>query len=79
MRPDQDAMNRIKEAFEILKAPSYRTSMIVTRGSKCDPWQQHHHKARDALRSATQGERTFTSIWDRWLNDKNPQEISACS
>ena len=70
MRPKQDVMNRIKEAFEILKAPCYRTSMIVTRGSKCgpNPWQQDHHKARDALRSATKGGRAFTSIWDRWQN-----------
>ena len=65
-------MNRIKEASEILEAPYYRTSMIVTRGGKCgpNPWPQHHHKARDALRSATKGERTFTSIWDRWQNDE---------
>ena len=63
MRPDQDVMNRIKESFEILQAPYYRTSMIVTRGGKCGPilWQQHHHKARDALRSATKNERKFTS------------------
>ena len=59
MWPSQDVMNQIQEAFEILKAPYYRTSMIVTRGSRCgpNPWQQHHHKARDALRSATKGER----------------------
>ena len=65
-------MNRIKEASEILEAPYYRTSMIVTRGGKCgpNPWPQHHHKARDALRSATKGERTLTSIWDRWQNDE---------
>ena len=60
MRPDQD-VNRNKEAFEALKAPCYRTSLIVTRGSRCgpNPWQQHHHKARDTLRSAAKGERTF--------------------
>ena len=70
MKPDQDAMNRIKGAFEILKAPYYRTSPIATRGSKCGPnlWQQHHHKARGALRSATKGDRGFTSIWNRWQN-----------
>ena len=42
---DPDAINRIKEAFEI------------------------HHKDRDALRSATKGDRGFTTIWDRWQND----------
>ena len=73
MRPNQDVMNRIEEAFEILKVPYYRTSIIVTRGSKCgsNPWQQRHHKARDAMRSATKGERAFTSIWDRWQHDED--------
>ena len=71
MKPDQDVMNWIEEAFEILKAPCYRTCMIVTRSGKCgpNPWQQNHHMARDALRSATKDEKTFTSIWDRWQND----------
>ena len=61
-RLNNDVLNRIKEAFEALKPPHYRTSCIVTRGSKCgpNPWQQHHHKARDALRSATKGERAGT-------------------
>ena len=54
------------------KVPHYRTSPIFTRGSKCGPnlLQQHHHKAREALRSATEGDRAFTSIWDRWQNDQ---------
>ena len=71
IRPDKNVMNRIKQAFEALKAPCYRTSPIITRGSKCgpNPWQQYHRKARDALQSATKGERKFTSIWDRWQND----------
>ena len=62
LRPNKDVLNRIKEAFEALQAPYYRTSSIVTRGSKCgpNPWHQHHHKARDALRSATKGERAGT-------------------
>ena len=29
----------------------------------------HHREARDASRSATKGDRKFTSIWDRWQND----------
>ena len=33
-------------------------------------WQQHHHKAIDALRSAMKGDRKYTSIWDRWQNDE---------
>ena len=72
MRPNEDVMNRIKEAFEALKAPYYRTSSIFTRGRRCGPnsWQQRHHNARDALRSATKGERTFASIWKRWEHDE---------
>ena len=72
MKPDQDVMNRIKEAFEILKAPYYRTSPISTRGSNCGPnlWQLDQHKTRDALRSATKGARAFTSVWDRSQNDE---------
>ena len=72
IRPNKDVMSRIKEAFEGPKAPCHRTSSIVTRGSRRgpNPWQQHHHKARDLLRSAANGERTFTSIWDRWQHDE---------
>ena len=70
LKLDPDAINRIKEAFEIVKAP-FRASHISTRGAKCgpNPWQLHHDKARDAFRGATKGERGFTSIWDRWQND----------
>ena len=64
---DQDVMNWIKEVFKILKAPYYRTSPISTGDSKRGQnlWQ-HHHKPRDALRSATKGARAFVSIWDGW-------------
>ena len=70
LKLDLDAINRIKEAFEILKAP-LRASPMSTRGDKCGPnsWQWHHHKARDAFRGAAKGERGFTSVWDRWRND----------
>ena len=51
---DSDTINRIKEAFKILKAP-FRASPISTRGAKCgpNPWQTHNLKARDAFRDAT--------------------------
>ena len=64
LKLDPDAINRMKEALEILKAP-FRASPISTRGAKCGPnlWQLHHTKARDAFRGATEGERGFTSIW----------------
>ena len=72
MNPGQDVMNWIKEVFEILKAPNNRTSQISTGGSKCgpNPWQHQHQKARDALRSAAKGGKTFTSIWERWQHDE---------
>ena len=40
-RPNQDVMNWITEVFEILKAPYYCPSVIVTRGNRCgpNPWQ----------------------------------------
>ena len=49
---DQDAINPIKEAFKIPASP------ISGRGAKCGPnlCQMHHHKARDAQRSATKGD-----------------------
>ena len=71
-RPNKNVMDRIKEAFEALKAPYYRTSPIITRGSKCGPhpWQQHHHKVRNAFRSASKCDKNFSSIWDRWQQDE---------
>ena len=41
IRPNKDVVNRIKEAFEALKAPYYRTPMIVTGGSRCGPNPWH--------------------------------------
>ena len=78
IRPSKDVMSRISEAFEALLAPYYRSSSNVTRGSRCgpNPWQQHHHKARDALRSAAKGERTFTSFWNGWKHDEIFSEMS---
>ena len=41
--------------------------------------QKHHHKAKDALRSTREDNRTCTSIWDRRQNDatykKSQQDI----
>ena len=70
-KSDRHAMNQMKEAFEIPKAPYHSTSPISTRGGTFGPnlWQRHH-KARDALRIATKGDRCFTSIWDGWQKDK---------
>ena len=70
IRPSQDVMNPIREAFEALKAPYRRTSSTVTRGSRCgpNPWQQHHHKARDGLQSATKGGK---DIYQKFGTDGN--------
>ena len=72
MRPDLDTMRRTKAAFEILKAPCFRTCAIIPRGCKygLNLWQEHHHKAKDAPRGASKGKREFTSTWDRWQNDE---------
>ena len=60
MKPDQDVMNRIKEAFEILKAPHYRKSPISTRGSSVTTRLETHcgalQKAKEhLLQSGTDG------------------------
>ena len=71
-------IRRIKAAFEILKAPSFRTSVVTAKGDyKRGPnlWQEHHHKAKDAQQfTKKKGGRKFTSIWDRWQNDENYRE-----
>ena len=66
----------IKAAFEILKAHYFRTSVVTARGYTHSPnlWQEHHHQAKDALRSTKKGERNFTSIWDRWQNNETCRE-----
>ena len=53
MRSDLDMIRRIKAAFEFLKAPCFRTSAITARDCKYGPnlWQEHHHKAKDALKA----------------------------
>ena len=65
-------IQRIRKAFDALKTPFFRASHPNSRGYKrgSQLWQQHHHKANDALRVATRKkDRTFVNIWDRWEND----------
>ena len=72
LRPNKNVMDRIKEAFEALKAPYYRTLLLLyyeRKWMRSNPWQQNHHKARDALRCATEGDRKYSSIWDGRQND----------
>ena len=54
LRPNKSTMDRIREAFEVLKAPYYRTAPILSRGKKCvlNPWQHDIHEAKDASRDA---------------------------
>ena len=75
-RPDLDMVRRIKAAFEVLKAPCFRTSAMNARGCKRGPtlWQEHHHKAKDALRNCSKTKRQHTSIWDRWQKDETNME-----
>ena len=62
-------IQRIRKVFEVLRTPFFRVSHPNSRGYKhgSQLWQQHHHKANDALRAAK--DRTFVNIWDRWEND----------
>ena len=75
VRPDQEMIRRIKAAFEILRAPSFPTSVVTARGYKHGPnlWQEHHN-GKDALRGTKKGGRKFTSIWDGWQNDETYRE-----
>ena len=68
----QEMIRRIKAAFEIFKAPYFRTSVVTAGVNKHGPnlRQEHHHKAKDALRCTEKGKREFTSIPDRWQNDE---------
>ena len=69
-------IRRIKQAFEILRAPYFRTSVLNLRGCKHGPtlWQEHHHKAKDALHGCSKKKRSYTSVWDRWQNDQTCRE-----
>ena len=59
----------------------FRTSAINARGYKPGPdlWQEHHHKAKDALRGCSKNKRLYTSIWDRWQNDETYRESQLAS
>ena len=48
---------------------SYCTNHFKRKKCGHSPWQLDHHKARDALKSATKNEK-YTSIWDRWQRDE---------
>ena len=69
-------MRRIKAAFGVLKAPCFRTSSLNARGYKHgrNLWQEHHHKAKEALRGGSKNKRQFASIWDRWQSDETYRE-----
>ena len=69
-------IRRIKAVLEILKAPYFRTSVVTARGYKHGPylWQEHHHRAKEALRGTKKSKIIFTSILDRWHNDETYTE-----
>ena len=71
IKSNQEMIDRLRNAFDILKTPFFRASRPNSRCYKhgYQLWQQHHYKANDALRAATRKkDRTFTKIWDRWEN-----------
>ena len=72
IKSNQEMTQRIRKAFEVLKMSVFRASHPNSRGYKhgSQLWQQHHHKANDALRAATRKkDRSFVNIWSRWEND----------
>ena len=80
IKPNQEMIQRIRKAFEVLKTPFFRAPHPNSRGYKhgSQMWQQ---KAKDALRAGTRKKhRTFVHIWNRWENDlkcekKNPKPL----
>ena len=69
IKPNQEMIQRIRKAFEVLKTPFFRAPHPNSRGYKhgSQMWQQ---KAKDALRAGTRKKhRTFVHIWNRWEND----------
>ena len=81
IRPNQEMIQRVRTAFDIIKTPHFRASHLTSRGRKHGPqlWQKHHHKAKDAPQGTRKDIGTYTSIWDRWQNDttyrKSQQDV----
>ena len=80
IRSNQGMIQRIRKAFDVLKTLFFRASR-PKHGSQL--WQQHHHKAHDALRAATRKkDGTFTNMWDRWerdLEQRKAKEAIGCN
>ena len=71
IRSNQEMTQRMKKAFEVLKMPFLRAYHPNSRGCKhgSQLWQQHHHKANDALRAATRkNDKTFVIFL--WIDGK---------
>ena len=65
IKSNQEMIERIRKAFEVLKTPFFRAPHPNSRGCQhgSQLWQQHHHKANDALRAATRKkDRTLVHI-----------------
>ena len=73
IRSNQEMIQHIRKAFDVLKTHCFRASHPNSRGYKhvSQLWQQHHHRKKD---------RTFSNILDRWENDleysKSPKKPS---
>ena len=64
-------IRRIKAAFEILKAPYFRTSMVTARGYRHGPtYGRYTITGKKRTTGTEKGGREVTSIWDRWENDE---------
>ena len=51
LRPNQNTLDRIREAFTALKSPYFRTRDVIFSGH--NPCQKDHHKAMDAKKRRT--------------------------
>ena len=62
IRSNQEMIQHITKAFDVLKTHCFRASHPNSRGYKhvSQLWQQHHHRKKD---------RTFSNILDRWEKD----------
>ena len=71
IRPDQEMIRRIRAVFEILKAPYFRTSVVIARSYKHGPnlWQEHHHKSKRRTTGYEKGRMKIYVDLERWKTD----------
>ena len=73
-------LRKIKQSFEILRAPYFRTSTLNSRGFNYGPnsRHQHHLKAKDPLRGCSKKESNVHIDMGSLDERSNLPRISAC-